>query len=97
MRRQLIIKLEKRYYNIFTAIENNRSFDDKPNKWPIIRSKSNYKLGIGDTLALVLIKQVKSEPSMIPRGDSLVITTQPSIEKPLIQRAELDQMVVFFY
>ena len=64
-------------------IENNRSFDDKPNKWPIIRSKSNYKLGIGDTLALVLIKQVKSEPSMIPRGDSLVITTQPSIEKTI--------------
>lgn len=66
-------------------IENNRLFNEMPTKWPKEQSKPNYKLGIGDTLSLVLIKQVKSEPSMTPLvdSDSIVVTTQPSVEKTI--------------
>ena len=40
-------------------IENLRPSSEVANQWPTQKSTSNYKLGIGDTLALTIIKQVQ--------------------------------------
>ena len=40
-------------------LENNRSNDRTDKQWPIESKTSNYKLGIGDTLDLTLIKSTK--------------------------------------
>lgn len=47
-------------------IENNRSPIKKENKWPVRKAVSNYKLGIGDTVALTLMKDDKSLGQMTP-------------------------------
>ena len=47
-------------------IENNRSPIKKENLWPVRKAVSNYKLGIGDTVALTLMKDNKSLGQMTP-------------------------------
>ena len=58
-------------------IENNRSNDEIDNKWPVASNTSNYKLGIGDTLALTLIKTTKSNQQLAPSGENqnVIITS----------------------
>ena len=41
-------------------LENNRLNDQTDNQWPAVSKAPNYKMGIGDTLALTLIKTTKS-------------------------------------
>ena len=61
-------------------IENNRSTDQIDSQWPTTQNLSNYKLGIGDTLNLKLIKQTKSDSQIAPTdgegNQNLIITSQ---------------------
>ena len=45
-------------------LENNRSNNQKNDQWPAASTVLNYKLGIGDTLALTLIKTTKSSQQL---------------------------------
>ena len=53
-------------------IENNRSPNSIISTWPKQKVATNYKLGIGDTLALILMKDDTSYEQMSPisRGNS---------------------------
>ena len=65
-------------------IENNQSGNEIKNQWPANTDAYNYRLGIGDTLTLTLIKRVKSDsqlaPSSNPTNQNLIITSQQSDE-----------------
>ena len=63
--------------------ESNQTLIDIKNDWPTKQGDSSYKLGVGDTLELTLVKQIKSDPQMVPSGENLIITTQPSIDKTI--------------
>lgn len=59
-------------------IENNRSNDQTDNYWPVASRASSYKLGIGDTLTLTLIKTTKSTQQLTAgsEDETGIITTQ---------------------
>ena len=46
-------------------------------KWPKQQGRSKYELGVGDSLSLTLIKELKPDPQMVPTGPlgNLYITT----------------------
>ena len=63
--------------NILSPFENNRSNDQTDNQWPIANTVADYKLGIGDALALTLIKTTKSNQQFAPSSENQnVIVTQ---------------------
>ena len=59
-------------------LENNRSNDQTGNQWPSASALSDYKLGIGDTLVLTLIKTTKSTQQLVPSSENQkgIVTTQ---------------------
>ena len=59
-------------------LENNRSNDQTDNQWPLASTVSDYKLGIGDALALTLIKTTKSNQQLAHSGENqnVIITSQ---------------------
>ena len=59
-------------------IENNRLNDQKYSHWPIESTAPTYKLGIGDTLALTLIKTTKPDQQFAPSGEiqNIIVTPQ---------------------
>lgn len=64
-------------------IENKQSSKNAKAKWPKQQGRSKYELGIGDSLSLTLIKELKPDPQMVPAGESLYITTQPSFDETI--------------
>ena len=61
-------------------VENNRSIDKKANKWPPQTLESKYKLGVGDTLTLTLIRKDDNLNTIPAGGDengqNLIINSQ---------------------
>ena len=65
-------------------LENNRSNDQADNQWPVASKVPNYKLGIGDTLALTLIKTTKSNQQFTPTNENQnVIVTPQQIDETI--------------
>lgn len=65
-------------------LENNRSNDQTDSRWPAASKASDYKLGIGDTLALTLIKTTKANTQLAPGGENQnVIITSQEIDKTI--------------
>ena len=60
--------------------ENNQSTREKVSKWPPQEASSNYTLGIGDTLALTLIRNDKTINQLTPNNSNnnqnLIINSQ---------------------
>ena len=65
-------------------LENNRSNNQTNNQWPVDRKVSDYKLGIGDTLALTLIKTTKT---------SQQLTSGSEEENGIITREKIDETI----
>ena len=61
-------------------LENNRSEDQMGDQWPVASKAANYKLGIGDTLALTLIKTTQSNQQLASsssnQNQSVIVTPQ---------------------
>ena len=65
-------------------LENNRSNDQTDNQWPIANTVADYKLGIGDALALTLIKTTKSNQQFAPSSENQnVIVTPQQIDETI--------------
>ena len=64
-------------------IENKQSSKNAKAKWPKQQGRSKYELGVGDSLSLTLIKELKPDPQMVPAGENLYITTQPSFDETI--------------
>ena len=65
-------------------LENNRPNGQTKKQWPVASTASNYKLGVGDALALTLIKTTKSNQQVAPRDQSAnVIITSQQIDKTI--------------
>ena len=60
-------------------------------EWPKQKGSSNYKLGVGDTLTLTLVKLLKSDPQVASGGidNQLVITTQPANDESIQSTARI--------
>ena len=71
-------------------LENNRSSDQANTKWPPDSRAPNYKLGIGDTLALTLIKTTKSNQQLAPSGENQnVIVTPQQIDETINSKGRI--------
>ena len=65
-------------------LENNRSKTQTDNQWPTESKVFDYKLGIGDTLALTLIKTTKPNQQFAPGGENQnVIVTPQQIDETI--------------
>ena len=65
-------------------LENNRSNDQAENQWPLVSTVSDYKLGIGDILALTLIKTTKSNQQVSTNSENQnVIVTPQQIDETI--------------
>ena len=63
-------------------LENNRSNSQTDSQWPVAITVSDYKMGIGDALALTLIKTTKSNRQLAPsvENQNVIITSQQNDE-----------------
>ena len=65
-------------------LENNRSNDRTDKQWPIESKTSNYKLGIGDTLVLTLIKSTKLNQQLATSNENQnVIVAPQQVDTPI--------------
>ena len=71
-------------------LENNRTNNQTDNQWPLISTVSDYKLGIGDALALTLIKTTKSNQQLANSGENQnVIVTPQQIDETINSKGRI--------
>lgn len=65
-------------------LENNRPNGQTEKQWPVASTASNYKLGVGDALALTLIKTTISYQQLVPDSETQNgIITEQKIDKTI--------------